>query len=130
MKWADFKASGSYQRHLEAKIVELDDSVATYKRQRDHWRSLYHGAMKMDDMEEKRGRLDKASEERERAKKLHDVFREIVSLANLSRSDMLRMMESFPGIDPSHIEYVATAPDPDFRSGFEDVLLLSLASIW
>ena len=78
---------------------------------------------------EKRGRLVKAREDRLKAEKVHGVFRQIVSSAKLSRLEMLMMMESFPGICPEHIEYVSTAPDPDYRSVFEALLLMAIGNV-
>jgi hypothetical protein len=74
-------------------------------------------------------RLDKAREERLRAKEVHDILRSIIRRAKLTRKDMLHIMKSLPGIHQNHIHYISTAPAPDYSSGFEDLFILTLDSV-
>lgn len=82
-------------------------------------------------LDERRRKLDKAKEDGLKAEIVYNVLRRIVSLAKLSKSDMLDMLKSLPGITPDHIEYFTTAPDPeDYKSYFKDVLFLSIWNIF
>lgn len=61
---------------------------------------------------------------------VHQVFRTIVSRSDLSRFDMVNLLKELPDIDDVHINYVETAPFPDYVSGFEDIVLLYLVKDW
>jgi hypothetical protein len=76
---------------------------------------------------EQKARLDKARADRDRDKKIDGVFRKVLTAADLSREDILVLAKRLPNIDQQHIDYLKSAPWPDYISGFGDILSLYMA---
>lgn len=75
-------------------------------------------------------RLAKAKAARERHSKIDKVFREIIEKASLTRDEMIAMCKGLPDFDDEHMEYLSTAPPPDYVSFFGDIVSLYMASAW
>ena len=69
-------------------------------------------------------RLEKAKAARERHSAIDEVFRNIITRASLSRSDMVKMCERLPDFAEEHMTYLTTAPWPDYMSFFGDIMSL------
>jgi hypothetical protein len=82
--------------------------------------------------EEMNSKLEEANKARLRHDKIDWVFRRVLDAAciTLEQGDLVELLKRLPDIDESHVQYVSTAPGPDYISGFGDILSLYMGSVW